>query len=120
MTGYVPDEDVPYLIAGAKVYILPSLYEGFGIPAIEAMATGVPVVVSKTSCLPEVCGDAAIYIDDPTSVASIKDALEKVLSLNPTQRQKRIDLGLEWVKRYNWKDTAEKTLKVLKEVANES
>ncbi len=117
LTGFIPDKEVPVLMANAKAYILPSLYEGFGIPPIEAMATGVPVVVSKVSSLPEICGDAAIYIDDPESVPSIKASLEKVLSLSAGQRQKRIDFGLDWVKRYNWKDTAKKTLGVLYEAA---
>lgn len=116
-TGYVPDDQISQLIAAARAYVLPSLYEGFGIPAIEAMATGVPVVVSKVASLPEVCGQAAIYIDDPYSVSSIKLALEEVLSLSNAERQKRVNFGLEWVTRYNWENTAERTLEVLKSVA---
>lgn len=117
-TGYVPDEEVPYLLSGSLAYVLPSLYEGFGIPPVEAMATGVPVVVSKISCLSEICGQAAVYIDDPTSVSSIKSALEKILSLKATERDRRIEFGLQWVKRYNWEITARQTLDVLKNVAN--
>lgn len=120
LTGYVPDEEVPVLMANAKAYVLPSLYEGFGIPAIEAMGTGVPVVVSGVSSLPEICGKAATYINDPYDVGSIRQALQEVALQTASGRQQRIDLGLKWVKRYNWKDTAEKTLKVLKEVANEN
>ncbi len=116
-TGYVPDDQVPQLMAKAKAYVLPSLYEGFGIPPIEAMATGVPVVVSRVASLPEVCGQAAIYIEDPYDISSIQRALQEALLQTPTQRAKRIELGLSWVKRYNWKDTAKKTLEVLYESA---
>lgn len=115
-TGYVLDDDVPYLMAGAKAYVLPSLYEGFGIPPIEAMAVGTPVIVSKVASLPEVCGNAAIYIDNPEDVAQITDKLTEVLEMDPKEREKIIDLGLELVKRYNWEKTAEKTRGVLKEV----
>jgi glycosyltransferase involved in cell wall biosynthesis len=101
LTGYLPDAEIPGLYAGAKAYILPSLYEGFGIPAIEAMACGIPVIVSKASCLPEICGNAAFYIDDPYEVDSIRSALEKVDT-------SKVKLGLEWVKRYNWEETCSK------------
>lgn len=115
--GYVPDQDIPEFLAGARAYVLPSLYEGFGIPPVEAMATGVPVVVSRVSSLPEVCGQAAIYIEDPYSVNSIVQALREALSLTAKERTKRIDLGLAWVKRYNWEKTAQLTLNVLYEAA---
>jgi glycosyltransferase involved in cell wall biosynthesis len=112
LTGYVPDAEVPILMANAKAYVLPSLYEGFGIPAIEAMACGTPVVVSRVSSLPEICGEAATYIEDPYSVESIKSALEAALK----NGDKKIKLGLEWVKRYNWENTAKETLEILKNV----
>lgn len=110
-TGYVSDEEVPLLMANAKAFVLPSLYEGFGIPAIEAMACGTPVIVSHVSSLPEICGEAVTYIEDPYDVQSIKTALE--LGLKPGKTK----LGLELVKRYNWEDTAKKTLEVLYEAA---
>lgn len=116
-TGYVPDEVVPYLLAGSTTYVLPSLYEGFGIPPIEAMATGVPVVVSKVSSLPEICGEAPIYIDNPYKSESVLKALESGVNMKPTERERRVNLGLAWVKRYNWESTAKRTLEVLQEAA---
>lgn len=109
LTGYVPDQEVPVLMANAKAFVLPSLYEGFGIPVIEAMACGTPVVVSKVSSLPEICGQAAFYIEDPYSIESIKSALEKV-------DRSKVKLGLEWVKRYNWKEACLKINTVLNSV----
>jgi glycosyltransferase involved in cell wall biosynthesis len=110
LTGYLPDEEIPGLMAGAKAFVLPSLYEGFGIPAIEAMAVGCPVIVSRVSSLPEICGEAATYIEDPYSIDSIKTALEEGLKSNKTK------LGLEWVKRYNWSQTCSKINTVLNSV----
>lgn len=111
LTGYIPDKEVPVLMTNAKAYILPSLYEGFGIPAIEAMACGTPVIVSRVSSLPEICGGAATYIEDPYDIQSIKIALQQGIKAD------KVKLGLEWVKRYNWKDTAKRTLDVLYEAA---
>lgn len=108
-TGYVPDEEVPVLMANAKAFVLPSLYEGFGIPAIEAMACGTPVIVSRVSSLPEICKDAAFYIDDPCNAESIRSALEKV-------NTSKIKFGLELVKRYNWEETCLKINTVLNSV----
>ncbi|MCL4389947.1 MAG: glycosyltransferase family 4 protein [Patescibacteria group bacterium] len=113
LTGYLPDDQLPGLYAGAKAYVLPSLYEGFGIPVLEAMACGTPVLVSRVSSLPEACEEAAIYIEDPYRVDSIRAGLEEVLAVG----DKKVKLGLEQVKRYNWEDTAKKTLEVLYEVA---
>lgn len=112
LTGYLPDNEIPSMYAGAVAYVLPSLYEGFGIPALEAMACGTPVLVSKVSSLPEICGEAATYIEDPYSLDSIKKGLEEVIK----NGDKKVKIGLEWVKRYNWEQTAKQTLNVLKNV----
>lgn len=74
----VDNEELKYLYAGACCFIFPSLYEGFGLPPLEAMSFGCPVIVSATSCLPEVCGDAALYVD-PYSVSDIKNQIKKLL-----------------------------------------
>ncbi|MBI4990707.1 glycosyltransferase family 4 protein [Candidatus Gottesmanbacteria bacterium] len=111
VTSYVPEDDLPYLMAGAKTLILPSLYEGFGIPAIEAMACGVPVVVSNVSSLPEIVGDAGILVD-PYDVESIMNGLKEAC-YNNSRREELIDRGLDQVKKFSWESSAAKILKVL-------
>ncbi len=107
---YAPPEDLPYLYAGAKLLTLPALYEGFGLPPLEAMVSGVPVVVSNVSSLPEVVGDAGILVD-PNSADSIADGLLKVLTDN-NLREQMIVKGLERAKQFTWENTAKKTLEV--------
>jgi glycosyltransferase involved in cell wall biosynthesis len=109
------DEVLAKYYRGAEALILPSLYEGFGIPVIEAMACGTPVIVSNTTSLPEVAGDAAIYID-PYNIESITHAIEKIID----DASLRTDLnkkGLERVKLFSWEKTAEIVQKVLDEAA---
>lgn len=113
-TGFIPQEDVPGLIKGSIAYVLPSLYEGFGMPPIEAQAVGVPVVVSNTSSLPEIVGDSGIFIKNPESIEDIKIALEEVINLKKAQRESIIERGKENAKRFDWKKTAEELLNLLK------
>lgn len=115
--GFVPNDDLPGLIKGSQAYILPSLYEGFGMPPVEAQAVGVPVVVSRISSLPEVVGASGIYIEDPNSVDSIKQSLENVLSLRKSERETIIEVGKENTKRFDWNISAVKVLEILKGVA---
>ena len=114
-TNFVSDSDLPVLVSGAKAYILPSLWEGFGIPVIEAQACGVPVVVSKTSSLPEIVGDSGILIN-PESVDSIAGGIKKVL--NPKTRSLLVKKGFENIKRFSWEKCARETLQVLEKVAS--
>jgi alpha-1,3-rhamnosyl/mannosyltransferase len=114
---YVPREDLPYLIAGAKLLTLPALYEGFGLPPLEAMASGVPTVVSNNSSLPEVVGDAGVLVD-PKSVDSIAEGLLKVLMDN-NLRQQMIAKGLGRAKQFTWENTARKTLEVFARLAED-
>ncbi len=107
---YAPKEDLPYLYAGAKLLTLPALYEGFGLPPLEAMASGVPVVVSNISSLPEVAGEAGVLVD-PNSVDSIAEGLLEVITNNDL-RQKMIEKGLTRAKQFSWENTAKKTLEV--------
>src|SRR5206468_12439963 len=98
--GYVAEEDLPALYAGAALFIYPSIYEGFGLPPIEAMASGVPVVVANRSCLPEVCGDAVRYVD-PDDDNDFLTAIEESL-FNSDWRKQAIDRGLKRAAGYTW------------------
>lgn len=115
-TGFAPNEDLPALIKASRAFVLPSLYEGFGIPVLEAQAVGTPVVVSRASSLPEVTGESGIYIEDPTSVDDIKKALDQVLSLSLPERVKIIKAGKENAKRFDWSQSAQKLLTILKKI----
>ncbi len=106
--GYVPQEDLPALYCGAKCLVYPSLYEGFGIPVLEALACGCPVVTSKTGSLLEVAGDAAFYVN-PESVEDIVEKLEVV-------DQSLVKKGLVQAKKFSWEKTAKETLRVYEEV----
>ena len=107
-TGYVPDAELPALYAGAEVFAYPSLYEGFGLPVIEAMAAGAPVLTSNRSSLPEVAGDAAVKVD-PYEVNSIRDGLRLMLrdaDLCDELRQR----GKTWAARFTVENQARATL----------
>ncbi len=109
--GYVPDEDLAALYGGAGAFVFPSLYEGFGIPPLEAMACGCPVVVSDAASLPEVCGDAACYVD-PYDTDSIAEGIYKVIvdaDLGESLRNK----GLERVKAFSYRKTADEIMKII-------
>lgn len=108
---YAIHEDLPAIIAGAKLLTLPALYEGFGLPPLEAMASGVPVVVSNVSSLPEITGDAGVLVN-PNSEHSIAEGILKVL-LDPRLREQMISSGLERAKHFSWENTAKKTLEVI-------
>lgn len=107
-TGFLPEEDKPFLLSAATVFVYPSLYEGFGIPVLEALACGVPTVTSNTSSLPEVAGKAAIMID-PQNAAEIADALERLLS-DSDLRSRLIEEAAHQAAKFNWKKTASETL----------
>lgn len=112
-TGFVLEEELPIAYAGASVYIIPSLSEGFGLPPLEAMACGTPVISSKESCMPEILGDAPLYFD-PYNINEMAEVMEKVIT-DKDLRQSMIPKGLEQVRKYSWDDTAEKTLAVYKQ-----
>ena len=112
-TDFVPDKDLPALIGGAQAYVLPSLWEGFGIPVIEAQACGVPTVVSNTSSLPEVVGESGILVD-PTNVESIANGIKK--ALDPKTRINLVKAGFANIKRFSWETCARETLKILESI----
>ena len=100
--GFVPDEQLPELYRGASVFAYPSLFEGFGIPVVEAMACGTPVVASAHESLDESCGDAAVRAD-PMSAEAIAEGIERALS----ERERLVPLGLEHAKRFTWRACGE-------------
>jgi glycosyltransferase involved in cell wall biosynthesis len=115
--GFVPDTDLPAVYAGAQALVLPSLYEGFGLPVLEAMACGTPVICSNTASLPEVAGDAALLVD-PTDVEGIATALSQVLTDGALQAQMRARGELQ-AAHFSWERTAEETLAVYQRLMNQ-
>jgi glycosyltransferase involved in cell wall biosynthesis len=114
LTGPLPPADLDALYRGASAFAYPSLAEGFGLPVLEAMARSVPTVVSNTSALPEVAGDAALLVD-PRSVTEIAAALERVLT--DTELAERLAAaGRARAERFSWEETARRTLAVYREV----
>jgi glycosyltransferase involved in cell wall biosynthesis len=113
--GYVADEDLPALYSSAELFVYPSLYEGFGLPVLEAMACGAPVAVSRCSSLPEVAGDAALYFD-PYSVNDIAGRICEVLT-SPRRSADLRSKGLQQSRRFTWKRTATDTLAIYRGIA---
>lgn len=111
----VPDEDLPALYTGAALLAMPSFYEGFGLPALEAMACGTPVVLSDRGSLPEVGGEAAVWVD-PDNPEDIAAGIARVLE-DPTLRERLRAAGLAQAARFTWEETARKTLNVYLQVA---
>ena len=109
-TGGIPEEDKAALLSAATVFAFPSVYEGFGLPVLEAMACGTPVLTSNSSSLPEVAGDAALMVD-PLDVGAISRGLAELLE-SPEQRADLAARGLERATHYSWANVAERTVEV--------
>ena len=105
--GHVPEDELPALYAGALAFVLPSLYEGFGLPCLEAMACGTPVVASDRGALPETCGDAALFVD-PNDQQAIADAVEQAIG-----DQQLVGRGLRRASQFSWDRTAAELTAVL-------
>ena len=118
LLGYVADDDLPALLQGARFFCYPSLFEGFGLPVLEAQSYGVPVMTSTNSSLPEVAGDAALLVD-PTDVDAIAAAMLR-LSQDEALRQQLIEAGYANVKRFSWEKAARETLAVLEKAAKKT
>ncbi|HKO98645.1 MAG TPA: glycosyltransferase family 1 protein [Pyrinomonadaceae bacterium] len=117
LAGYVPEQDLAALYSGAHCFIYPSYFEGFGLPPLEAMKCGAPVIVGNQTSLPEVVGDAAILVD-PFSVDDIAAAILKVIT-NSTVRASLRAAGLARAKLFDWKETARQTLAVYEKAAGQ-
>jgi glycosyltransferase involved in cell wall biosynthesis len=111
-TGSVTDEELHTLYANATCLALPSLHEGFGLPALEAMAVGTPVVAGRSGALPEVTNGAAILVD-PQSVTAIADGIERAMS----ERERLVPMGVARAKEFTWDKAAARTAKVYRELA---
>jgi glycosyltransferase involved in cell wall biosynthesis len=110
-TGYVPDERLKSLLMQADALVFPSIYEGFGLPPLEAMACGVPVVTSNRASLPEVVGDAALLVEDPLDPEEIAERVETLLR-DPALRDVLVKKGRERARMFTWERAARQVREV--------
>ncbi len=113
-TGRISDEELKWLYQNALIYVFPSLCEGFGLPGLEAMENGLPVVSSDGSCLPEIYGDAALYFN-PRNTEEIVKAILELLN-NKELRDKLIKKGYNRIKKFSWQKCAQETLEIYKSI----
>src|SRR5207245_8902714 len=117
-TGYITGAQLAACYRCSTAFVFPSLYEGFGLPALESMAQGAPVACSTAGALPEVCGRAAVYFD-PRSVDAMVDAVEKILG-DANLRKSLVDAGLSRAREFRWRRTAELTVETYRRAARSS
>jgi len=117
LLGRVEDEALPALYSGAAGFVYPSIYEGFGLPPLEALACGCPVAVSDIPALREVCGKTAVYFD-PFSPEDLSNKLGWLLQLDSAQRASLAEQGLKRATRYSWETAASETWRILERTAN--
>lgn len=118
LTGYVPESDLPALYSGSLCFVYPSYFEGFGLPPLEAMKCGAPVVVGNRTSLPEVVGDAGLKVD-PFDVSAIAGAMEQLLNNSGLRAEMRAK-GSTRARMFDWRETARQTLKVYEQVVSNS
>jgi glycosyltransferase involved in cell wall biosynthesis len=118
LTGYVPEADLPALYSGALCFVYPSFYEGFGLPPLEAMACGAPVLTGNLTSLPEVVGDAALTVD-PFDIEALADALGRLIDDDALRASLR-ERGLQRARDFDWRDTARMTLLTYRRVVGEA
>lgn len=112
MLGYVSEDEKPALLSNALMYVQPSIYEGFGLPPLEAMACGTPAICANTTSLPEVIGEGNALFFDPNNVEELSSRITQLASSEVT-RQELIQKGLARAKQFDWRRTAAETLKIL-------
>jgi len=115
-TGYVSEIELALIYNKASVFVFPSFYEGFGLPPLEAMACGCPVIVSDSASLPEVCGDSALYVN-PKEPESIANSIMKIIE-DTELRNQLVRKGIERAKNFRWENTAKEILKIFEEVSD--
>lgn len=113
LTGYISDEEKFYLYKNTRAFVFPTLYEGFGIPILEAMALGAPVICSSNSSLPEVGGNAAIYLRNEKDAEELANKMNMVLNFTEKERNETINRGIEQAKKFSWEKCTKETLNVL-------
>jgi glycosyltransferase involved in cell wall biosynthesis len=118
LLGYVADDELPALYSGALALVLPSLYEGFGLPALEAMACGTPVIVACAGALPEVVGEAGLYFN-PLDVRQMAQALHAALD-DPALRREMSHRGLHRARMFTWQAAADQVYAILRQAHEES
>jgi len=118
LTGYIPEHDLPTIYNLSDAFVFPSLYEGFGIPVLEAMACGIPVVTSNVSSLPEVSGGAAVLIN-PHSIKDLADGIKRIL-FDEELRKRNIAKGIKRAKFFTWERCAKETLKAFSQVRRQA
>ena len=113
LVGFVPDEDLADIYRQAEAFVFPSFWEGFGLPGLEAMALGLPVISSNSSCLPEIYGEAALYFN-PSDVNDMAEKISMVVH-DKARREALVKNGFEQVKKYSWEKMVKETLKIYQE-----
>ena len=119
ITGFLSNQDLATLYSGATCFVYPSLYEGFGLPVIEAFACGTPVVTSNRGSLAEIVGTNAVMVD-PLDVQAIGDGISKILNLSVKERKNLTARAQKHSQKFTWKKSAEETLAVYKEIVGNS
>lgn len=112
--GYVSDEDLYEILAASEMFVFPSFAEGFGLPPIEAMKSGVPTVVSNTTSMPEVCGNASLYFD-PNSSTELSEVMSNLFE-NKTLKEELINKGISHAQQFNWENSAVQIVGILKKI----
>ena len=112
-TGFVDNEDLPVIYSMAELFVFPSLYEGFGLPPLEAMACGCPVLVSNRASMPEACGDAASYVN-PEDTGTMGDAILNMLDMSEVEKENSVKRGIERARTFTWEQSLQKHIALIR------